>query len=420
MSAHPANGRLYDEEAERRLISAVANAPEYLYPQAAQLTPESFGTLAAREAWRKLTTALRDGRVLDAGGYREFHDDLRPAPLDPAFVADSAGYIVELSVLRRARDLGTRLAQAATNYDGEQVKTLLESGPSILRGQAADTLQTARDVAGRVYDIVTQPGLLKSYILPLGLDALDTALGGGLEVGTASILMARPGMGKTAALVQISDLVSETGAVVVAFSKEMTAEQWLIRAACRRARVSWLDYKQGKIGEEQIESLQKWVMRLGDRQTLFIDDTTQQTTDGAWDICERVRHKTGRLDLVLADHLRLFADKADNENHRLGAISWGFKRLAKRLSTRVLIAAQINRGVESRTDKIPDLPDLRDSGEIEENADGVFALYRDDYYKPSNQRVAEFWIRKDRNGARNAVAKFAWLQDYMSFEALAR
>ena len=156
---------------------------------------------------------------------------------------------------------------------------------------------------------------------------------------------------------------------------------------------------------------------------LFVDECSNQTTEQLRTQCEKVADETGQLDLVIVDHLRLLSDRNrnDNEVKRLGNISWAFKQIAKELNTRVMFASQISRAVEGRDNKVPDLLDLRDSGEIEENVDVAIALHRESYYDPDTDQgnMAEFWIRKDREGVRNERAQMAFIAEFQSFERLA-
>ena len=225
-------------------------------------------------------------------------------------------------------------------------------------------------------------------------------------------------MGKSAALAQVSDYVSEHVGTVAVFSLEMSSRQWLLRIACRRARVSGLMLRQGKTSAEQERRVLDELARLESRDTLYLDDTPQ-TTDDMAAACLRLARRTG-LALVITDHLRLFGDADERETRRLGTITWNHKKLAKSLDAAVIAAAQLSRAVEAQGDKRPDLKDLRDSGEIEENADTVTALYRDSYYtEKTNDRTAEFINRKAREGERNARATFVFQPEYTGFETLA-
>lgn len=313
----------------------------------------------------------------------------------------------------------TKLAESA--YTGRhEPRAVLADIERALTGRGGATALSAADVAGEVWEVVAYPERQAARLVATGLRDWDAVLGGGLERGTLAVIMARPSMGKTALLVQIADYVSEQGGVVAVFSLEMTSRQFLLRMACRRARVSVLALKQGKANDDQRSRVLQEIAALSERRNLILDDTPQ-TTDTMRATCDHLA-RAGRLDLVMSDHLRLFADRGDNDNKRLGGISWAHKRMAKALDIPVLCAAQLNRGVEQQGgDKRPDLKDLRDSGEIEENADTVTALYRDAYYSENPlDNSAELINRKARDGERNARAKMVFVASYMSFEPMAK
>lgn len=413
MTTTPANpDQIADYDTERVLVAMVAMAPEF-WPDVAHLQPEAFGSVRARNAWLKLSAALRAGTVPDPRDYGEFIG-FDPPALVRDFARDYADRIARDAYCRSAVWHCSDVARAAFARDTDALAGLLASPPR--HNGAGGTLQTMRVVGSEVWDSLTA----ENTMLATGLRALDAVCGEGLERKTFTILMGRPGMGKSAALCQSSDAVSESGGVVAVFSKEMSAAQWYRRIACRRARVNWFRYKRNELPEDYRRLLEQWVMALMDRTTLYIDDSTPQSTAQLQAQCERLAEQHGRLDLVIADHLRLFSDGADNENHRLGKISWGLKTLAKRLDTRVLCGAQLSRAVEHRQDKAPDLPDLRDSGEIEENADNVIGLYRPAYYDKSADDVVEFHARKVREGERGNVGAMRWEAAYMGFAPLQR
>lgn len=323
---------------------------------------------------------------------------------------------------RRAIDYATRVAKSAYGTDLVELHELLAAGPDLALHTAPSAVRDAAAVASEVWDDVADPSKLTGRMVPTGLLAWDNTLGGGLERGTLGVLMARPSMGKTAVLCQVADFVSEHIGPVVFFTKEMGARQILLRLACRRARVSGLALRQNKVSPDDRQAVLAEIEALSRRDTLWLDDSTPQTTTDAAAVALRLDARRP-LALVIADHLRLFADSDPNanENKRLGAVSWGLKQLARRLDVPVLAAAQLNRAVEGQSDRRPDLKDLRDSGEIEENADTVTALYRDSYYTDSQtDKTAELINRKAREGERNARATFVFLPGHMSFEPLTR
>jgi len=413
----PVQGKFYDPDIEADLITLLALEPHIMWPEVQSLTPAHFGNAPARRAWSEIAETIRGGAVVDAARYHDFFHPLDPPPMLATHAGYLAGELVRLTALRRASGLADDLIKAAHAGDEAHIRGLLNGAPDLLRNTTDGTLVPISSIADRVLAILENPDNATGYILPTGLALLDDCLGGGLEAGTLAVVMGRPGMGKTALLVQISDLVSEAGGVVAVFTKEMTTEQWAIRAACRRARVSWFAYRQKKLMPDEHRRLQEEAHLIVYRNTLSVDGSTPQTTDQMYDLCARVKRERGGLDLVIADHLRFFADAGETENKRQGHISWGMKQLAKRLGTRVICAAQLNRGVERSHEKRPDLADLRDSGEIEENADIVLALYREGYYNgASADHTAEVIVRKDRNGARNRVAKFVFMPQWMGWE----
>jgi len=175
--------------------------------------------------------------------------------------------------------------------------------------------------------------------------------------------------------------------------------------------------KQGKLDREKQVEVFTHLQTLGARSTLAFEGGAQ-TSIQAMDACRRVADRWGGLDFILADHLRLFADRDDREVRRLGKISANLREIARELGARNITAAQLSRTVESQADKRPDLKDLRDSGEIEENADNVIALYRKAYYQngEATSDEAELWIRKARDGERDAKVVLVFLKEWMSFE----
>lgn len=421
----------HDLTAERALLGAVLSNGE-IVDELRWVRPEAFYSHAHRWVWEAVITSTANGIFPDlvtVGAELERGDHLAEiggtaylarciTECDSSLHALSYARLVEREWRRRELIAGAaKLAQVA--YQGGDARPVLAEIEQSQRGTGGSTALDAGAVAPEVWEAVAYPERQAERMVATGLRDWDALLGGGLERGTLTAIMARPSMGKTALLVQIADYVTERGGAVAVFSLEMTSRQWLLRTACRRARVSVLALKQGKVNDEQRGRVLQEIAALTERRNLVLDDTPQ-TTDTARATCDRLL-RGGGLDLVVADHLRLFGDAGDNENKRQGAISWGLKRLAKALDIPVLCAVQLNRGVEHVQDKRPDLKDIRDSGEIEENVDTAAALYRDSYYSENQMdNTAELINRKARDGERNARAKFAFLQQWMSFEPLVK
>lgn len=410
----------FDHQTERRLIELTASAPE-TYRDSSFLPSEAFHHFENRAAWEHMTRDLQGGTPIDLLDYESFLDQSYPVIVAPGLAAKLAAQLADLLTARRALLHAGELAKAAHARDSVRLRELLRQGESALVQAGAEHLNPARAAASEVIDLALDPAKIAATFLPCGIAPLDAALGGGLDAATFTVLMSRPSVGKTAALCQMSDSITEAGRVCAVFSKEMTARQWVFRMACRRARVSFFALRQGKVDDDGRAAVMREAAELAERANLLIDDHTPQSSGDVLAACEAVLTRRGRLDYVLVDHLRLLSDTSDNETHRLGAISWNLKQLAKRTGARVVSAAQLSRLIEGKEDKRPDLRDLRDSGEIEENADNVIALYRQAYYavngsKESADKTAEFIVRKLRDGERGAVGYTVFVDSWMSFE----
>lgn len=401
---------LQDWRAERQLVSLISLYPDF-WPQARNLRPDNFSNVQAREGWEKIRAAFEAGLQPDPADYIGLHDlAYPPVPLQreaESLVRRVAQADYRLQLVRYAE----QLVACVQKGDLESARAILATPPLGIVDEV--TLEQAPAIASRLWDQMSETSV--SSMQCTGFDPLDRVVGN-FESKTLTILMARPGMGKTAALVQAADVASRRGLVTAVFSKEMSSDQWLRRAAARRAEAEVKAVKNKSLSESQAARYADELSGLMERHTLYIDDATPQTTDDVMEKCAALKRRAGRLDFVMADHLRLFADRADNETHRLGKISWGFKRIAKELDTRVIVAAQLSRAVEGQSDRRPDLKDLRDSGEIEENADSVIAMYRDKYYNPQADASVEFLARKSRDGERNLRSICDFAENYMSFE----
>lgn len=409
------NQPLFDAYAEQRLVGAVAIAPD-LFGHAAYLAPGDFYNVENRAAWARLVETIGHGRAVIPSDYATFYSGDVVAL--PDFVAEDARRVALYSTARAAIEAASLIARKAYALEESELAEAIRAAQAILSRRRVGRILTAAEVVTELRETLERDD--NSAFVPTGLGVLDKALGIGLERQTLSILMARPSMGKTAVLAQISDLVSQAGRRVIVFSREMSRLQWARRIVFRRARVNYQDWKQSKLSKNDLARLVAELNNVYERASLLFDGNDgSQTSDDVIAACEEVERKYGKLDMVLIDHLRLFSDKADNENHRQGRISWNLKQLARRLNVPVLCAAQLSRAVESMADKRPTLRDLRDSGEIEENADNVIALYREKYYNPDANNVIEFIFRKFRDGEINSQAHMAWIEPYSSLEALA-
>jgi replicative DNA helicase len=251
----------------------------------------------------------------------------------------------------------------------------------------------------------------------------------GLQNAELIIIGARPSMGKTALAINIAQNAAvHDGKVVAVFSLEMSKESLLRRLLASEALVNSRKIQTGFLPKEDKGKLLSALERLMESK-LFIDDTPGITLPEMRAKARRLKQQTGQLDLIVIDYLQLMAGTTpsgkksfENRTQEVSSISRGLKALAKEMNVPVIAAAQLSRSNEQRTgDKKPLLSDLRESGSIEQDADVVAFIHREEYYDRDNEDVkgqAEIIVAKQRNGPTGSV-KLAYLADYTRFENLA-
>jgi replicative DNA helicase len=243
----------------------------------------------------------------------------------------------------------------------------------------------------------------------------------GLQPGDLVILAARPSMGKTALCLNVAQHVAlHRNKTVGIFSLEMSKEQLLMRFLCAEARVDAHKVRTGYLGKEDFRKLID-TLGMTTRAPIFIDDSSTLTVMEMRAKCRRLKAEHG-LDLVIVDYLQLMSGygRVENRTQEISGISRGLKALAKELNIPVIALSQLSRAPEQRQgDHKPQLSDLRESGSIEQDADLVMFIFREEVYKPSeeNSGLAELIIAKQRNGP-TGIVKLAFLREYTRFETL--
>jgi replicative DNA helicase len=242
--------------------------------------------------------------------------------------------------------------------------------------------------------------------IPTGFHKFDK-LTAGLQGGDLIIVAARPSMGKTAFSLNLAQHVSlRENKSVAFFSLEMGKEQLMTRMLASEAKVNLTDLRIGNVGETAWPKLIEKASKIADAR-LFIDDTSGISPLEIRAKCRRLKAQHG-LDLIMIDYLQMMTlkQKTDNRQHEVAEMSRMLKTMAKELNVPVVALAQLSRAVESRSDRRPMLSDLRESGSIEQDADIVMMLYREDYYDRENPEVkgiSELIIAKHRNGPTDTV-----------------
>lgn len=284
--------------------------------------------------------------------------------------------------------------------------------------QGMDTLVV--ELLDRVQEMADNPNDITG--VPTGFYDLDR-MTSGFQAGDMIVLAARPSMGKTAFAINIAEHVAlNEGLPVAVFSMEMGASQLAVRIVGSIGRIDQGHLRTGKLTDDEWPRLTEAIEKLRNI-SLHIDETPGLTPSELRANARRLARQCGKLGLIVVDYLQLMSGSTaggDNRATELGEISRGLKMLAKELQCPVIALSQLNRSVETRTDKRPMMSDLRESGAIEQDADIIMFIYRDDYYNKDSKDpgVAEIIIGKQRNGPTGTV-KLAFLKPLTRFESLA-
>jgi replicative DNA helicase len=279
------------------------------------------------------------------------------------------------------------------------------------------------DLLDRVQEMADNPNDITG--VPTGFYDLDR-MTSGFQAGDLVVLAARPSMGKTALAINIAEHVAlNEGLPVAVFSMEMGAAQLAVRVVGSIGRIDQTHLRTGKLSDEEWPRLTEAIEKLR-TVSLHIDESAGLNSSELRANARRLARKCGKLGLIVVDYLQLMSGSGgggngENRATELGEISRGLKMLAKELQCPVIALSQLNRSVETRTDKRPMMSDLRESGAIEQDADIIMFIYRDDYYTKELSKepgVAEVIIAKQRNGPTGTV-KLAFLKPITKFESLA-
>jgi replicative DNA helicase len=392
------------------------------------LTPEDFyrpvhGTVfraiselhAAAEPIDTLTVIdeLQKRGQLDAVGGGAAISQLEAMMPTAAHAGAYARLIREKATLRRLIETATNIVQSAYRQDKRVLEIIDEAERDILQiseGHARKGIIPMRELVERATKQLEKAYNQKSAITGVasGFRDLDN-ITSGFQPGELIIVAARPSMGKTAFTLNLaSHVATRLQKPVMFFSLEMGAEQLVQRLIGSEARIDISNIRRGFIQRHEWSKLAEAAGRLSEAP-MYIDETPSITVAEMRNKCRRQMHETG-LSMAIVDYLQLMTGPTgyDNKATEVGEISKGLKTIARELSIPVIALSQLNRGVESRTDKRPMMSDLRESGAIEQDADVIAFLYREEYYAkdktPEDKLgIAEVIIAKHRNGPTGTV-----------------
>lgn len=428
----------HNVEAERAVIGSMIMDSDAILVAMEILLPEDFyqgqyGIIfgAITEMYKAgigadlvtLQDKLREKEVPPELSSVEFIGGLIGSVPTSANIRHYASIVHDKAVLRRLIQVTERISNAcymdrqpASDILDETEKSIFD----VLQKRGGSEFEPIRDVVLRTLDSIEKAAKQKGHItgLETGFRDLDYKTAG-LQKSDLILIAARPAMGKTAFVLNIAEYMAlHTKSTIAIFSLEMSKEQLVKRMLSMNSHVDSQKIRTGDLEDDDWDKLVGSVRKIGN-SNLVIDDTSGITAQELRSKCRRLKIEKG-LDLVIIDYLQLMSGagrrKGDNRQQEISDISRALKIMAKELNVPVIALSQLSRAVEQRPDKKPLLSDLRESGAIEQDADMVMFLYRDEYYNPDTEEkgVAEIIIAKQRSGPTGSV-KLAWLSQFTKF-----
>ncbi len=427
-SVQPEQMAPHSIEAEEAVLGSILINPDALYDVASFLQSEDFFIVRNGWVWEAITrlherreqidylTVVEElrqqNRLEEIGGAAYITYLINHTP--SSIYAETYGRIVERAALRRrmlaAAGTIARLAQQEdsdiTGLIDQSEATLFAVTERRLRQELVPIRTAVAEYYDRIEQLYSQQ--VESIGVPTGFTDLDDLLGG-LQKSDLVIVAGRPGMGKTSWLLSAAHNAALTGARVAIFSMEMSNEQIVQRLISSETGINTHKLRLGQLKDREWALFVEAVGRLS-KLNVFLDDTPALTPLQMRAKCRRLYSEHG-LDLILVDYLQLMnagVGFSDNRVQEISFISRNLKHIAREMNVPVVAAAQLSRAVEQRQDKRPQLSDLRESGSIEQDADVVMFIYREDVYNENTERKnqADIIVAKHRNGPTGSVALF--------------
>lgn len=405
----------HNHEAEQAVIGGILIDNDALYEVPA-LEPEHFYEGRNGQIFKAIRDLLRSNvpadfitvtetlksRGVDEPAYLVGLLNVVPTAVDTRYYGD---IVIAHARRRELIQAAGKIATAAFD-EAKSINTTIETAQAALFEVTDKTgvndAQTIKVIHSDLHDVIAERKANGGKIvgIPTGYIDLDRILGG-LKKKKLYVLSARPGMGKSALESAISLHAAILGNAVARFNLEMDSQSVALRMVSSQTNLNFSLIERGELSDNDMRRVS---LEIGKQSELamWIDDTPSITPQQLHSKCRRLYAENGRLDLITVDYLGLMRveSKKQNRTQEVGEISRSLKKLAKDLDVPVLALSQLSRSCEARADKRPMLSDLRDSGDIEQDADVVMFIYRDDYYDENTARpnIAEVNVAKHRNG----------------------
>lgn len=373
-----------------------------------------------------LSEWLEQTGELDAAGGLAYLALLAKETPSAANIAAYADIVRERSVLRQLIHIGTEIADSAYQPAGREMKQLLEEAEQKVfriadqRARGAGGFKPIKSLLSAAIDRIDTLFRSEGHLTGVSTGFTDfDEMTSGMQPSDLIIIAGRPSMGKTTFAMNIAEHVAIREKVPVAvFSMEMPGEQLAMRMMSSLGRIDQHRVRTGKLEDDEWPRMTSAINILADT-ALFIDDTAALTPTEVRARCRRLCREHGQLGLVVLDYLQLMQSPGSGENRvaEISDISRSLKALAKELNVPVIALSQLNRNLEQRPNKRPVMSDLRESGSIEQDADLIIFIYRDEVYHPdtADKGTAEIIIAKQRNGP-IGTTRLTFLGQYTRFE----
>lgn len=427
----------HNHEAEQSVLGAIFLEPQALITAAEVVMPEDFYRVAHQRIFETMLRLSDQGKAIDVvtvteelSAKKELEDvggisyisEIANAVPTAANIGHYAKIVEEKSILRRLIRVATTIVEDGFSREDEVEALLSEAERKMMevanRKNAGD-FKHIKDVLVETYDNIEKLHTRKGDVtgIPTGFRDLDR-ITAGFQRNDLIIVAARPSVGKTAFALNVAqNVATKTDENVAIFSLEMGAEQLVMRMICAEGNI---DAQVLRTGSLTTEDWRKLTMAMGSLSNagIYIDDTPGIRVNEIRAKCRRLKQESG-LGMILIDYLQLIQGSGGSQANRqqeVSDISRSLKGLARELKVPVIALSQLSRGVEQRQDKRPMMSDLRESGSIEQDADIVSFLYREDYYdkETENQNMIEIIIAKQRNGPTGTVT-LAFVKEFNKF-----
>ncbi len=424
-------------EAEQSVLGSILIDSRCVADVVGILRPSDFFLKQNQQIYETIYTMFNYSQTIDPVTVLEkmrqlgyYQDNSRDYIMQLMEITPTAANAVRYATIVRDKSVQRGLAQAATDISetvysqvgttAEMLETAEKKIFALRKGERDDSLEHIGTILHKVFDRLTELSQSDSAIpgVSTGLRDVDKKING-LNKGNLILVAARPAMGKTSFALNIALNVAKLGKTVAVFSLEMSREELAMRLLSGESFVDSQKLATGKLSEAEWNKLCIASASLSQRD-IRVDDSGGITVAEMNAKCRRVEN----LGLVVIDYLQLmqgsgYGRGSDNRVNVIADITRSLKVMAKELNVPVICLSQLNRAAEGRSDKRPMLSDLRESGSIEQDADSVLMLYRDDYYNPDTEEknIAECIVAKNRHGEIGTV-KLQWMPQFTTFTDL--